>query len=78
LTGSKEMVRKVADLFKVRYEKVQEPGASHYAMDHSAGMVLIGPDGVFVTKFVYGTSAEEIAGKIGKLMEMLPPATSRK
>ncbi|MDP2809709.1 MAG: SCO family protein, partial [Rhodocyclaceae bacterium] len=47
LTGSKEMVRKVADLFKVRYEKVQEPGASHYAMDHSAGMVLIGPDGVF-------------------------------
>jgi protein SCO1/2 len=77
LTGTPEAVRKVADLFKVRYEKVKEPGASHYAVDHSAGMVLIGPDGVFVTKFPYGASAEEIAGKIGKLMEMLP-STSRK
>lgn len=78
LTGSPEMVRKVANLFKVRYEKVKEPGASHYAVDHSAGMVLIGPEGAFVTKFAYGTSAEEIAGKIGKILETLPPAILRK
>lgn len=78
LTGSKETVRKVADLFKVRYEKVQEPGASHYAMDHSAGMILLGPEGAYVAKFAYGTSADEIAGKLGKLLEALPSATSRK
>ena len=78
LTGSPDSVRKVADLFKVRYEKVKEPGASHYSVDHSAGMILLGPEGAFVTKFAYGASAEEIAGKIGLLLERLPPATQRK
>lgn len=70
LTGSPELVRRAADNFKVRYEKVREPGAppERYTLDHSAGMYLLGPDGGFVMKFAYGTPSAEMAQRIRALM----------
>jgi protein SCO1/2 len=68
LTGSPELVRRAADVFKVRYEKVQVPGASHYSMDHSAGMFLLGPDGAFVTKFAFGTDIQEVVRRIREFL----------
>ncbi|MBS1190822.1 MAG: hypothetical protein H6R10_2614 [Rhodocyclaceae bacterium] len=67
LTGSPALVRRAADNFKVRYAKVREPGAppERYSMDHSAGMVLVGPDGTFVRKFAYATPSAEMAERIG-------------
>lgn len=64
LTGSPEFVRRVADHFKVRYEKVQVPGASHYSIDHSAGMYLLGPDGAFVAKLPYGTPVPDMLERL--------------
>lgn len=71
LSGSPELVRRVADHFKVQYQKHWDPGAApdKYSMDHSAGMYLLGPDGSFVTKFAYATPPQEIAERIQALMK---------
>jgi protein SCO1/2 len=71
LTGSPELVRRVADHFKVRYEKHWEPGAekNQYSVDHSAGMYLLGPNGGFLGKFAYATPPQEVADRILALME---------
>ena len=86
LTGSPELVRRVADHFKVRYEKHWEPGAEKdkYSVDHSAGMYLLGPDGGFLGKFAYATPPQEVASRIQALMEEInlpspakPPAARK-
>lgn len=81
LTGSPELVRRVADHFKVRYEKHWEPGAgkNQYTVDHSAGMYLLGPDGSFLGKFAYATPPQEVADRIRALMDEvnLPPTAKR-
>ena len=66
LTGSPVLVKRAADNFKIRYAKVREPGAppDRYSMDHSAGMVLLGPDGSFLKKFAYATSVADMAAEI--------------
>lgn len=70
LTGSAALVRRAADNFKVRYAKVREPGSApeHYAVDHSAGLYLLGPDGSFVKKFAFGTPAADMASEIATLL----------
>lgn len=71
LTGSPELIARAAEHFRVRYERVQEPGApaDAYHMDHSAGMYLLGPDGGYIRKFAYETPAAEIAERIGALLD---------
>jgi protein SCO1/2 len=78
LTGSPELVRRVADFFKVRYEKVQVPGASHYSVDHSAGMYLLGPDGAFVAKLAYGTPVGELVERVHAIVAQAPAAARRR
>jgi len=67
LTGSPQLVRRAADNFRIRYAKVQEPGASAgpYAVDHSAGMILLGPDGHVIRKFAFATPVAELSQRIG-------------
>lgn len=70
LTGSAALVRRTADNFKIRYAKVREPGTApkNYAVDHSAGMILLGPDGQFVKKYPFAMPVDEIAAHISALM----------
>jgi protein SCO1/2 len=70
LSGSPALVRRAAENFGVRYEKVFEPGAppEQYAVDHSAGMYLLGPDGHFIRKFAYGMLPTEIAERIAEIL----------
>lgn len=65
-TGSPELVRRAADNFKVRYEKVIDPkvNPAHYAVDHSAGMFLLAPGGQFLAKFAYGKPVGEIVARL--------------
>lgn len=74
LTGSPELIRKTADNFKVRFEKVQEPGApaERYVVDHSAGMYLLGPDGRFLAKFAYAMPVQELTRRIGDYLKSAP------
>lgn len=66
LTGSPELVQRAARNFKVRYAKVSTPGEDpgRYAVDHSAGMYLLGPEGSFIKKFAYGRPINEIIAEI--------------
>lgn len=70
LTGSPDLVRRAADNFKVRYEKVREPDAppTQYAVDHSAGIYLLGPDGRYIRKFAYAMPPAEIARLISEIV----------
>lgn len=74
LTGSPELIRRVADNYKVRFEKVQEAGApaDRYAMDHTAGMYLLGPDGRFLAKFPYAMPVQELTRRIGDYLKTAP------
>jgi protein SCO1/2 len=75
LSGSPELVKSAAQRFKVRYEKVREPGAApdQYAVDHSAGMYLLGPNGGFAQKFAYGMPAADVAERIRSHMTLQAP-----
>lgn len=70
LTGSPALTRRTADNFKVRYAKVRTPGAdpAHYAVDHSAGIILLGPQGEFIKKFAFSTPITEITQQLGELL----------
>lgn len=70
LTGSPALVQAAARNFKVRYEKViKETGDPKlYAVDHSAGMYLIGPNGDFIKKYGYATPSSDIAQEIKTLL----------
>jgi len=70
VTGSKEMIAQMATDFRVKYEKVAadsgDPGL--YLMDHSASLYLLDPDGRFITKFMYGITADALAGELAKIL----------
>jgi len=81
LRGSPELLRKAAESFRVRYEKVREPGAAPdiYTMDHSTGLYLLDPEGQFVVKFASNASPQDVAGRIGRLIEAdRPPSSGRR
>ena len=65
-TASSELVKRAADNFKVRYEKVIDPAVdpAHYAVDHTAGMTLLAPGGGFVARFAYRTPVDAIVERI--------------
>lgn len=70
LTGSAELLRRAAESFRVRYEKVWEPGAAadNYAMNHTAGMVLLDDRGRFLARFAYGMSVHDLTERIRQAM----------
>lgn len=68
MTGSPALVARAAQNFKVRYQKVPKEGGN-YAVDHSAGMYLLGPDGAFLKKFGYGTPVPEIVAALRQQLE---------
>jgi protein SCO1/2 len=68
LTGSPALVRRAADNFRIRYAKVRELGSDNYAVDHSAGMILLGPDGAFIKKFAFATPVDKITAQLVEIM----------
>lgn len=77
LTGSPALVRRAAENFKIRYAKVREPGNDNYSMDHSAGMILLGPDGEFVKKFAFATPVDEIVKALAEALAATPRMPTR-
>ncbi len=70
LTGSKLMIKRVADQFKAKYEKgdVDPKDKDLYIMDHTASLYLMAPDGSFVTKFAHGIAPEVLASELSSIM----------
>ncbi len=71
LTGSPALIARAAEHFRVRCERVQDPGApaDAYHVDHTAGMYLLGPDGSYIRRFAYETPAAKIAERLGALLD---------
>lgn len=71
LTGSPALIRRTAENFRIRYQKIEDPGAApgSYAMDHSSGLFLLGPDGQYLRKFAYGTPVERITEALRPLLQ---------
>ncbi|MDR2188724.1 MAG: SCO family protein [Azonexus sp.] len=70
LTGSPALIRRAADNFRIRYAKVVNADGTpeNYAVDHSAGMILLGPDGVFIEKFAYATPVDTLVETLSPLL----------
>lgn len=70
LRGSPDLLQRAAQSFRVRYEKVREPGAAAevYTMDHSTGMYLLDGEGRFVTKFSMTAKPQDVAMRIRNMM----------
>jgi protein SCO1/2 len=69
LTGTPEAIAAAAKAYRVAYAKVEnKESAGDYSVDHSALAYLMDPEGKYVTHFTYGTSADEMAEKLNKIL----------
>ena len=69
LSGSAEEVARVAGLYGVKYYQVELEGApGGYAVNHSAAIYLIAPDGSLRFLFPHGTSPRIVARAIRYLL----------
>ena len=66
LTGSQQMIKRVAGQFKAKYEKVEisSSKAGLYNMDHTSSLFFMAPDGRFITKFANGITPDELAKQL--------------
>jgi len=69
LTGTEEQVAAAAKAYRIYYQKVEEPGASDYLMDHSSIIYLMGPDGSYLTHFTHASTAEDIAKALAERVD---------
>ena len=71
LTGSEQMIKRVADQFKAKYEKggVDSLDKDLYTMDHTASLYLMAPDGTFITKFAHGIAPDILAKELNAIMD---------
>lgn len=76
LTGSPEILAGVARNFKIRYARVQEPGAAagSYSLDHSASLTLLAPDGRFLARFAYAMPLPELLARLREYLRAFPGA----
>ena len=71
LTGSEQMIKRVVDQFKAKYQKVENENEQDpllYAMDHTASLYLMAPDGRFITKFAHGISPDVLADELAAII----------
>ena len=71
LTGSKQMIKRVVDQFKAKYQKVEDDKNQDplmYAMDHTASLYLMAPDGRFITKFANGITPDVLADELAAII----------
>jgi cytochrome oxidase Cu insertion factor (SCO1/SenC/PrrC family)/ABC-type Zn2+ transport system substrate-binding protein/surface adhesin len=71
LTGSEQMIKRVVDQFKAKYQKIE--GESNqdplmYLMDHTASLYLMAPDGRFITKFANGITPDVLAVELAAII----------
>jgi len=64
LTGRRAEVRRTATAYAVAFEKGAEDGQGGYLIDHTSNILLMGPDGSYITHFSPRTSAGIMANVI--------------
>ena len=61
LTGTPEQVAEAAKAYRVYYAKGKSTGGDDYLMDHTVFIYLMGRDGKYLSHFLPGTTAEQMA-----------------
>lgn len=64
VTGSPLAIRHAADLYGVRYARVDTDSRNGYSMSHTAFQYLIDPEGNLVLTYPFGTPAAAIIGDL--------------
>ena len=66
LSASQAATKRIAELFRVRYERVEAESGDpeRYTMDHTASLFVLGKEGEFLTKFAHGLPAREVAQRL--------------
>jgi protein SCO1/2 len=70
LTGTAEELQRAADAFGVAFFRVSGSAPDDYTITHSAFITLLGPEGGLVVRFSTDASADEIASKLRRLIDM--------
>ncbi len=74
LTGPPEFVHSAAEHFRVIVKQVAGAGGgADYAVNHTAGMYLLGRDGEFLMRLPFGLSAAEIATQLRRFIDVPQP-----
>lgn len=68
LTGSREMIDRMAKAYRVKHERVAGAGPGEYSIDHTAALFHIAPDGSYVGRFSAAMDAEQIADAMRKAL----------
>jgi len=71
LRGPKAYTDHMVKAFNARYEK-HVPDPEHpdrYAIDHTSSVALVGPDGLLIKRYPYGTSAADMAQDLGAILD---------
>jgi cytochrome oxidase Cu insertion factor (SCO1/SenC/PrrC family) len=68
LTGSREQLARVADLYKARFAIQGDPKGDRYTLDHSASLYVLDGAGALAAIVPYGLPAEHIAARIEPLL----------
>lgn len=74
LRGPKIYTDHMVKAFNARYEKhVPDPAQpDRYAIDHTASIAFLDPQGVLIKRYPHGTSAEDIATDMRAIMDATP------
>ena len=69
LWGSSEEIRRVADAYKVTYQKIPSKGGNSYTMDHTALVFLFDRKGRLRLKVPHGQSAQALTRLIQEIRD---------
>jgi protein SCO1/2 len=68
LTGTPEQIAAMGKTYRVYFSRADSAEAKDYLVDHSAFTYLMDQNGLYLTHFGHGTTAEEMAGKLSELL----------
>jgi len=74
LTGTREEIGKVAELYKVYFKRVPAREGPHYFLDHSAYIYLLDEQGKYYGTFPPGTSPKRLTSVVWELLHTTPAA----
>ena len=76
LSGTPAEVRRNADLWGVKYAKIEQGSAAGYAMAHTADIYLVDAQGMLRAHFPFGTGAEPMIEAVEALLVETPVSSA--
>ena len=68
LTGSPAEVRAAAKAYRIYYRRNEPDADGDYLVDHSSVLYLTDPDGRYLTHFGHGSTSDEIASRLRRIL----------